>query len=153
MKTPLAAFLTFTCLAVATGGVKPPPLEPARVSSRDSVLTVTYNGAPIFTCTVRSPSGGHTVRALEGRDGEKITQTVTFTARSPRERLSIVGTITASGESIPCEADRNGRGIDLVRHSSGLSRSRLNRAVYDRKGDWVLSVDYFADVRILPVLA
>ncbi|MRR38487.1 hypothetical protein EG829_28330, partial [bacterium] len=36
---------------------------------------------------------------------------------------------------------------------SGLSRSRLNRAVYDRKGDWVLSVDYFADVRILPVLA
>ena len=49
--------------------------------------------------------------------------------------------MTASDEAFACESDRPVRTLPIVRHSSGPSRSLLNQAVYDRKWDWVLSVD------------
>lgn len=39
----------------------------------------------------------------------------------------------------------------MVRHSSGLSKSLLNRAVYDRKWDWVLSVNTYSHTVINPI--
>ena len=54
------------------------------------------------------------------------------------------GAVVGSEEAFACEADRRdrrGAGPLVVRHVSGLSRSLLNRAVYDRQSDWVLSVD------------
>ncbi len=39
----------------------------------------------------------------------------------------------------------------MVRHVSGTSRSRLNRAVYDRGRDWVLSVDAGPRAGIAPL--
>jgi hypothetical protein len=55
--------------------------------------------------------------------------------------IELTGTVAASVEAFPCESDRTFRALPVVRHSSGLSRSRLNQAVYDRRWDWVLSVD------------
>jgi alpha-galactosidase len=55
--------------------------------------------------------------------------------------IEIEGTVSASPEAFPCESDRPFRALPVVRHSSGLSRSLLNQAVYDRRRDWVLSVD------------
>jgi hypothetical protein len=42
-------------------------------------------------------------------------------------------------------------GLVIVRNSVGPSFSLLNRAVYDRRGDWVLSVDYPAHVVVTPL--
>ncbi|MFA5816768.1 MAG: alpha-galactosidase [Bacteroidales bacterium] len=66
--------------------------------------------------------------------------------------LVIEGEIFGSDEAFPCEADRRvSNNYDFVRHSVGLSHSLLNRAVYDRKFDWVLSVDeQGAKVSVVP---
>ncbi len=58
--------------------------------------------------------------------------------------------IMASRQAFPCEAERPEDALLVVRHSVGLSTSLLNRAVYDRCYDWVLSVDHPSEVKIVP---
>lgn len=152
MRIRVMLLLAIAGASSAAGQLNAPPAEPARIASRDSSLVLVYDGGAIFACTLRPPPGGFTVTAAVSEAADRITQTVTLTAVSPRERVSLQGTVSGSGESIACEADRSPRGIDLVRHSWGPSRSLLNRAVYDRSRDWVLSVDHFAKVRVTPLL-
>ena len=80
--------------------------------------------------------------AASYKTGERIEQVVyLFGGRSP---IKLEGIVRGGAESFACEADRRdrrGAGPLVVRHVSGRSRSLLNRAVYDRSADWVLSVD------------
>jgi hypothetical protein len=71
--------------------------------------------------------------------GGAVDQVLALHAK--RGQVEIAGTVSASAEAFPCESDRASRALPVVRHSSGLSRSLLNQAVYDRRRDWVLSVD------------
>jgi hypothetical protein len=78
------------------------------------------------------------VPTVATRDGA-VDQVLALHAR--KGEIEISGTVSASGEAFPCESDRGVYALPVVRHSSGLSRSLLNQAVYDRSRDWVLSVD------------
>jgi hypothetical protein len=127
-----------------------PPNEPAKVIIKGGKIRVTYDGAPIFSGEARAEGSPLEVEAGVFRSGNKVSQTVLLTSRGPgRVRLS--GTISGSTESFSCEADRHDRGVTMVRHSSGLSRSLLNRAVYDRHRDWVLSLDAGPRVHVGPL--
>ena len=93
-----------------------------------------------------------TVKELkEGPDG-KVSHL--FTVSTPDGRpMNISGIIRAGKESFTCEADRRIEGTQVVRHTFGLSHSLLNRAVYDRRSDWLLSADQSytsASLRIVP---
>ncbi|MDT8400395.1 MAG: alpha-galactosidase [Bacteroidales bacterium] len=113
----------------------------------DSQIRITYNGADIFTGTIDSR---HEVKHISTSyiNNGKVTQVVMFQGQD----MIITGKIEGSDESFPCESERRSSfEYDLVRHSTGLSHSLLNRAVYDRKYDWVLSVDEQGSrVRIIP---
>ncbi len=117
-----------------------PPNEPAKVVVKGEQIRITYNGADVFSGDLRGSGGGVEATTNVYRNGGKVTQVILLTPR-PGDRVIVNGTLRGSPESFPCEADRRDQGPALVRNSSGLSRSLLNRALYDRLQDWLLSVD------------
>ena len=93
------------------------------------------------------------INEVNDKSGEAISQVIKFTSLSDKP-ITITGIASASEESFPCSVDRPMiASADIVRTSVGLSHSLLNRAIYDRKWDWVLSIDYFSAVTIEPFTA
>ena len=137
--------LLFTTPACSrkSAGTSEPPNGPAEIRVRDGRLRIDYAGRTIFKGEVVVEGETRNVRPsiVVSRPGDRVSQAVLLTSGINGPKLRISGTISGSSESFPVEADRGAKGPLIVRHSSGISRSLLNRAVYDRRGDWVLSVD------------
>lgn len=115
-------------------------------------MTLRYGAEVILDATVEAPANGVEFRALVDTADGAVTQVLKWTALEPG-RVALTGMIRGSAEAFPCEADPRHDALRLVRNSVGLSYSLLNRAVYDRHGDWTLSVDYPAITTIAPRLA
>jgi alpha-galactosidase len=126
-----------------SAGIVPPPNEPAKIEIKDGRIAATYAGRMIFEGTIAGDPGKIQTRSRVYRTGDRIEQIVYFFGGG-RPPLKLEGLVRGSEEAFACEADRRdrrGAGPLIVRHVSGRSRSLLNRAVYDRASDWVLSVD------------
>ena len=67
-------------------------------------------------------------------------------ARSPSP-----GRLLGSPEAFAAASEPREDGLAVVRHATGPVSNRLNRAFYDRRGDWVLSVDEPARAELAPV--
>lgn len=130
--------------------VFPPPNAPAKMVLKGETLRLDYNGRTIFEGRVRGGPGGVEATVNVYRTGQSVSQVILLVPRGGG-RAGLDGTVSGGSESFPCEADRRDRGPALVRHSSGLSRSLLNRAVYDRGSDWVLSVDAGPRASVVPL--
>lgn len=117
-----------------------PSNNPAVVNLNGKELVVKYDGRVILTATIDKDPSTFYLRQVTDENNGAVSQVFSITA-SDYKNITFSGIISASEESFPCEAERRQTGTIFVRHTSGLSRSLLNRAVYDRKGDWVLSVD------------
>lgn len=125
----------------------------ARRSTADGVgvqLSLRYDGRTLFDGTVAGVDSATVFSQLVDSTGGRITQVLKWTSFS-RARLALRGRIRGSDEAFPAQADRPEDALLLVRHSMGLSHSGLNRAVYDRTRDWVLSVDEPARTRVTPL--
>ena len=125
-----------------------PPNQPAIITISDSGITIKYSDKIILKAQIENNDESTDFVQLTDRQDNTINQVFKWTSRT--KPLTISGKIFASEEAFPCESDRKRTGPDIVRHSVGLSSSSLNRAVYDRKYDCVLSVDFPADVLITP---
>ena len=114
---------------------------PAVIEMVGNTITIRYRGDAVFEGRIKNldAMSRATVNAI--RAGDAVDQVIALTAQSGRVPLEITGTVTASDQAFPAESDRPVRGLPIVRHSSGPSRSLRNQAVYDRQWDWVLSVD------------
>jgi len=130
-----------------------PENGPAGIEIGGKGLVVRYDGRKIFEAEVAAGETGFEAKVNVTRAGEAVTQTVLLTPRERSARIGLGGTVLGGPESFPCEVDRRDRGPAVVRHVSGTSRSRLNRAVYDRGRDWVLSVDAGPRAGIAPLTA
>ena len=121
--------------------VPPAQSAPAVIEMVGNTITIRYRGDAVFEGRIKNldAMSRATVNAI--RAGDAVDQVIALTARSGRVPLEITGTVTASDQAFPAESDRPVRGLPIVRHSSGPSRSLRNQAVYDRQWDWVLSVD------------
>jgi alpha-galactosidase len=141
--TALVLVLSAGCRTSRTAASSAPPNGPARIDIHGGKIRIEYAGRGIFEAEIGMAEGRGTVRsAIDVFISEnRIDQVIRFSGDRQGEAVRLAGTITGSGESFPVEADRPRTGPLIVRHSSGLSRSRLNRAVYDRGRDWILSVD------------
>ena len=137
----------------ARSAIVAPPNAPAEIDLKAGRLVIRYHGTTIFDGQVANPAavGRATVNAY--RRGDAVDQVVALTASSSRTPIALSGTVHASVEAFPAESDRPLRGLAVVRHSSGLSRSLRNQSVYDRRWDWVLSVDDHprTQVRVTPL--
>jgi alpha-galactosidase len=135
----LLSFIMSMCKPSATS-VEPPNGTGILVQNGSTVI-FSYGGAEIMTLETDIPSSGFTVRELkEERDG-RVSHLFTVSSISGGS-MTIKGTIRAGSESFACEADRRIEGTQVVRHTYGPSHSLLNRAVYDRQSDWLLSADH-----------
>jgi alpha-galactosidase len=133
----LAAAPCATRFAAAQAG--PPPNAPADVRVEGDRILVRYEGTTLFDGRIRDVEAlRDAVPSVAERAGA-VDQVLALHAR--KGTIAITGTVSASGEAFACESDRAVYALPVVRHSSGLSRSLLNQAVYDRRRDWVLSVD------------
>ena len=141
---PRTAVLPLLLLTLAAAQPAPgpvaPPNEPARIELAGDRLTVVYDGGPVFEGRIVDPAALRGTTLNTFREGDAVTQVLALTAKG-REPVEIAGTVTAGAQAFPAESDRPLRGLPIVRHTSGLSRSLRNQAVYDRQRDWVLSVD------------
>ncbi|MHB8839197.1 MAG: alpha-amylase family protein, partial [Gemmatimonadaceae bacterium] len=135
--------------STATPANGAPANAAAQVMLTDSSIALRYDGVTIFTARVSATRGVPRVRQLVDTSGGRISQVVNWVAGAGR--LTLRGTVRATGESFAVDADPREDGVPVVRHSVGPSYSRLNRAVYDRDRDWLLSVDFPAGVTITPV--
>jgi len=156
MNRTQAIIVTFLSLSLSM--CKPsatsfePPNEPGLLVQNGASVTFSYGGKELLVLETDSPSSGFTVKELkEERDG-KVSHVFTVSSVSG-DRMTIKGTIRAGIESFACEADRRIEGTQVVRHAYGPSHNLLNRAVFDRQSDWLLSADHSytsASLKILP---
>ena len=134
--------------AIPAGGGAPPNAA-AQLVLGDGSLSLRYDGATVFEARVTGERGAPTVRQLVDTSGGRITQVVSLV--SGVGRITLHGAVHTAGDAFAVDADPREDGVPVVRHSVGPSYSRLNRGVYDRDRDWLLSVDFPAAVRITPV--
>ncbi|MBA4071328.1 MAG: hypothetical protein C0497_05745 [Gemmatimonas sp.] len=132
---------------VSTSGA--PANASAQVVLTDTCVALRYDGATVFEARVTAVRGTPKVRQLVDTSSGRITQVVTWLPGN--ERLTLRGTVHASGDAFAVDADPREDGVPIVRNSVGPSYSLLNRGVYARDRDWLLSVDFPASVRITPV--
>lgn len=153
----VAAAVMAAAVAVSCGRKGPAPAAPengpARIRIRKERLTVEYDGRTVFDGRITSGATGFESQVNVFTKGGAVSQTVCLAPRDRRGRVGLAGTLAAGPESFPCQADRPDRGLAMVRHVSGTSRSLLNRAVYDRGRDWVLSVDEGPRAGVRPLAA
>ncbi|MHB1313144.1 MAG: alpha-galactosidase [Gemmatimonadaceae bacterium] len=133
----------------AAGHVAAPPNVAARVVLTDSSITLRYEGGTIFEARVKGERGVPRVRQLVDSTDGRLTQVVSFVAGVGR--ITLRGVVHTSGDAFAVEAEPREDGVPVVRHSVGPSFNRLNRAVYARDRDWLLSVDFPAGVQVTPV--
>jgi alpha-galactosidase len=157
----VACGMAGTSTAVSAASAQLPPAAQRPPSNGAAAVTITttatgarvrldYDGGTIFDGTISGVDGLTTRQALVDSTGGRVTQVLKWTSFS-RSRLVLRGQVRAGDESFPAQADRPEDELTVVRHSLGLSHSRLNRAVYDRTRDWVLSVDFPARTRVTPL--
>lgn len=128
--------------ATSDGG---PPDAPATLAQRGSQVILTYAGHTLFDGTLSNPSAE--LRTLVDTAGDAVTQVLKWTVRDG-SRLTLTGTVHTSAEAWPAEADPRPEAPPIVRNAVGPADDRLDRAVYDRHGDWALSVDVPAAARV-----
>jgi alpha-galactosidase len=91
-------------------------------------------------------------RTVTAESNGAVTQVVKWTATGPG-RLTLDVTVSASPDALAVEVDRTASTLPVVRASIGPSHNLRNRAVYDRRRDWVVSIDAGAALTVTPLPA
>jgi len=113
-----------------------------------SRFVMEYNGTVIVNFTLKNGQVIENFSAQSYEKGPEIEQVFKWVSR--KEELEFNGSIIGSEESFPCEAEKEEDAPVIIRHCVGLSHSLLNRAVYDRENDWLLSADFPSVLTIVP---
>jgi alpha-galactosidase len=126
-----------------------PPDAPATVVMRGDGVQLRYQGITILDAHLSSTGAAPRLRTLVDSSGGKITQIISWTAGDGR--VTLRGTIHGTRDAFAVDADPRENGVPIVRHSVGPSYNRLNRGVYARSGDWLLSLDFPSTAQVTPV--
>lgn len=125
-----------------------PPNAPAAVAYTDSTLALSYHGQSILDARVRLAGTSHDVRVTIDTTAGRITQVIKITAHGRGAAVQLAAQLRTSGESFAAESDPAEDSRPVVRHAIGNANNARNRGVYDRRGDWLLTIDEPARVRV-----
>jgi len=125
-----------------------PQLKPAEIKFADNLIQIIYQGKSILSAKLEY-SGESLIfsQLVDEKDGV-INQVFKITSND--KPVHVQGLINSSEEGFPCESDKRNDALPMVRNSVGLSHNLLNNAVYDRRYDWLISVDYPVKIQITP---
>lgn len=129
----------------------PAPTEPPNAAATlrydHQELTLQYNGKVIFQGKLEVEGTPYIRKVVEKGDRGQIDQVFAITASAIR----LNGRIHADDDSFMCSAEPDGYAQPpIVRHSYGKASNGLNRGVYERTQDWLLSVDYHSAASVTP---
>lgn len=127
-----------------------PPNSPAQIELNGRMISVEYAGKLILQGQVGGDVDAPLKRTVIKRGpADAIDQAWILTARKGTREIHAV--IEASTEAFACAVERPDQAEpSIVRNQVGPVVNALNRAVYDRRGDWVLSFDPHSRVEIVP---
>jgi hypothetical protein len=149
----LAAWVAAPAPQVPLGA---PPNAAATVTQAADRISLAYEGRPIVSGAVRAEAGAipeaQDRRMVTVEANGAVTQVIKWTAVE-RGRLTLDLTVSGSGDALAVEVDRAANALPVVRATIGPSHNLRNRAVYDRRRDWVVSIDTGAAVTLTPVSA
>ena len=126
-----------------------PANAPAAVRLAGGRVMLSYGGTVLFDGRVESTGAAPDFRRFVETTGDRVTQVLKWTA-ARGTRVALTGTVQASSEAFAAEVEPREDGLPVVRHAAGPVLNLLNRAVYDRHADWVLSIDFPAATRVEP---
>ncbi|MEP7345683.1 MAG: alpha-galactosidase [Gemmatimonadaceae bacterium] len=126
-----------------------PPNAPAMIVTRGDEVELRYRDVAIFTARLSSTGAMPRLRTLVDSSAGKLTQIVSWTAGD--DRITLRGTIHGTADAFAVDADPREDGVPIVRHSVGPSYNLLNRGVYARSDDWLLSLDFPSTAEVTPV--
>jgi hypothetical protein len=149
----------WVAVPAAQGPPGAPPNAAATLTQSADRISLAYEGRPIVSGAVRAEAGAtpetpETIdrRMVTDESNGAVTQVMKWTAIGPG-RLALDVTVSGSGDALAVEVDRAANTLPVVRTSIGPSHNLRNRAVYDRRRDWVVSIDAGAAVTLTPVSA
>ncbi len=127
-----------------------PPNAAAKLTRDGRHIALSYAGASILDAHFSDNVASADFRELIDTTGGVVTHVMKWTAFDG-STLQLSALITGGVDVFPAEVDRRADAMPIVRNSVGPSASLLNRAVYDRDCDWVVSVDFPAQARVSPL--
>jgi alpha-galactosidase len=120
------------------------------VHKNDS-LNLAYGNTTVFTGKIKT-SGVPYVLRRQNQIVKGCTWQIITIRTEDGKPFKLDGRVTGSDDAIACESDPAEGRIKVVRQVVGRSHSLLNNGVYERKKDWLLSVDnYYSKVKVVPV--
>lgn len=123
----------------------------AIINQKSDSLVINYKDKVVFSSKITANGSFYTIRHQNEVINGCIFQIVTITSRDFKP-LSINGVINSGNDGMACESEPVDKSLKIVRQVFGKSSSLLNNAVYDRQGDWLLSIDkFYPKVAIKPV--
>jgi alpha-galactosidase len=121
----------------------------AIVHNNDSLILV-YGSATIFAGKIKTGGIPYVLRQQKQIVKGCTWQMITIRAEDGKP-FKLDGRVMVGDDAIACESDPAEGRIKVVRQVVGRSHSLLNNAVYERKSDWLFSLDnYSSRVRVIP---
>lgn len=130
-----------------------PPNTPATLTASADRVSLAYEGHRIVSGAVRAEAGATADRrTVTSESNGAVTQVIKWTAIG-HGPLTLDVIVSGSREALAVEVDRPPSTTPVVRTSIGPSHNLRNRAVYDRRRDWVVSIDAGAALTVTPLPA
>jgi hypothetical protein len=122
----------------------------ATIDHKKDSLLISYNNVTVFSAKISAPESSYTYRQQNQVVNGCTFQIITITS-SNFKPLTLNGLVNTGEDAIACESEPADNSLKIVRQVVGKSNSSLNNAVYERKDDWLLSVDkFYPKVNIVP---
>ena len=150
VKISRGVLMLFAIPFVLAAQIPAPENGAAEIGLSGRSLVIHYHQDTILSVRLNVEAAKFQYRVLTERNGDAVTQTLLMTTNDWNRKIRLQGIVKTSEEGFPCETEPPARSPLVVRNASGLSRSLRNRAVYDRKFDWVISVDANPSMSIIP---
>ncbi len=123
----------------------------ALIEHKKDSLFIVYDHAAIFSGKISTTGSPYMVRQQSETVNGCTYQIITIHTKDMKP-IQLSAHITGSEQSIACESEPADGVIKVVRHVVGKSTSLLNNAVYERKQDWLLSIDkFYPKVKVSPL--
>src|SRR5579863_4386373 len=113
----------------------------AIVHNNDS-LNLVYGSTTIFAGKIKTGGNPYVFRQQKQIVKGCTWQMITIRAEDGKP-FKLDGRVMGGDDAIACESDPAEGRIKIVRQVVGRSHSLLNNAVYERRSDWLISVDNY----------
>ena len=125
--------------------------DAATIVHKDDSLNLAYGNTTIYAGKIRTGGVPYVLHQQTQIVKGCSWQIITIRTEDGKP-FNLDGRVTGNDDAIACESDPAEARIKVVRHAVGRSNSLLNNAVYERRKDWLLSVDnYYSKVKVIPV--